>query len=208
MLALLNSHVLSFDQVKRLEKCWGEFYYILDKDETSVKITGSKFNVYTIKFDGLKINCNCPDSKYCESKNIYCKHLCFLICIVGKLFKDNIFTSRELKEEDKIKIFKRLNSEGDDNIIFNKELKDKFDNINNSIISKDEFYNMENARNLDCDCNICYKILKKDDCYKCPVCLNSVHKSCMEMWLKVSDTCTYCRSDIWKIIKNKYINLS
>jgi hypothetical protein len=96
MLTLLNSRKLSFGQLKRLEKCWEEFYYIidkfLDKDELCLKITGSKLNVYTVKCGkDLKIDCDCPDFLNYKGNNIYCKHICFVICIVGKIFKNDVF---------------------------------------------------------------------------------------------------------------------
>jgi hypothetical protein len=224
--SLLNSHILCHDQKNRLLKCCQERYYLLkskfldkDEEEFELQVTGSNLNVYTIIFKDGNFSCNCPDLYRCKKLNIYCKHVSFTICNIGKIYNENIFKNQTIDEEDLNKIKTRLRTNCSyDPSIFSEVLTEKFDYLKNVAPgSTKKFENIEedNTRNLKDDCPICFSVLDINDknLYKCPDCLNSVHKDCMDVWLKTKKTCVFCRSTVWSDLNiskknSKYLNIS
>ena len=208
---LLKSTIISTLQKSRISKCHYQSIYLLEKTNTYnsiiLKISGSTLNIYTVTIEGLDIRCDCPDS-HNKSEILFCKHICFVICIVGKIYDNNIFVSRKLNEEDKSYIIFRIFNAAKDTNFLCDFLKEKYSNLKYKMI--DEGNISANTRNIEDDCTICYNHMKETDVYTCSECLNSVHKECLKIWLKENNICIFCRSYIdLKITKNNsYLNIS
>ena len=89
---LFESNLLSTQQKDKINKGLYQSLYVLEKIVTDsgdmeFKMTGSTLNIYTVKIINLDITCDCPDT----DSDTYCKHICFIICAVGKLTSENIF---------------------------------------------------------------------------------------------------------------------
>jgi hypothetical protein len=208
---LLKSSIICNNQKNRLRKSLYQAFYLVETIFTIrgaiLKITGSTLNIYTIKLIDLNIYCDCPDS----FRNIFCKHICFVIYIIGKINNEELFTTKFLTPKERNTILSRLenNCSLDPDIVseyFINKYKNRIEK------SKEETLIELNIRNLNDDCPICYIILdNKDNIYSCQTCNNGVHKECMNMWLKHKKTCIFCRSIVLEDIKkedSKYINIS
>jgi len=230
---------LLYEQLKRIDKVNSDKFYLLERtklEENKYKfnITGSTLNIYELIFDlkNQKYTCNCPDSNdHCKYKNVFCKHICFIFLRVIRLFEiqgleakrcvdktnTNFFEYKTLLEEEKLEFidkFEKLTLQ--DNGIVDFVLIDKYKNlISSGEVVKSKFTEIDKARNSDENfCGICFEEYNKEtqELLICPLCLNVLHRECMESWLKCGDiSCCYCRSDIWKeYLKNgtsEYKNL-
>ena len=211
MNSLLNSTLISAIQKNRISKCHYQSIYLLEKTHTYnsiiLKISGSTLNIYTLTIEGLNISCECPDS-HNKSEILFCKHICFIICIVGKIYDDNIFVSRKLNEEYKSYIiFRIFNIVKDVNFLCD-FLNEKYSNLKFKMIDDGEF--STNSRNIEDECSVCYNHMKESDVYTCSKCLNSVHKECFKRWLKDNNICIFCRSyiNVSTNKNNSYLNIS
>ena len=214
MQSLLESKNINFKQKNRIIKASYQCIYLVETEfvtsnEFSIKVTGSTLNIYTIILKNNKLTCNCKDSFYCIVNNLYCKHLCFVINKIGKLFEEEIFLKLFLNDYESLKIILRLNSFNDPEIsceyLINKfkEKKEKNLYISDQFIKND-------GNNLLEECPICYEKLK-NNLTKCPDCSNCIHKDCVEKWLLYNKNCVFCRSIKWKDYKKekeKYLNIS
>jgi len=232
---ILNSKNISHKQKNRIRKSMHELFFLLKSkilnNNCEMIITGSTLNIYTLNISDTIITCDCPDFLYSNKKNMYCKHICFAICYIGKIRDERVFTEHKITEEDKNKILARLVSnfdEDDDDIILCKVLTDKYENLN---LNKNTKNNKIEARNIEEDCSICYlpltnsesNIEQKPKCNLnkskmdpepilsiCKECNNAIHTNCLKTWLKYNETCVFCRKN-WKKepnISNGYINIS
>ena len=204
---LLKSNKLSPRQVERIKKCMYQAFYLLqtiynDEENITLKITGSTLNVYEIKITNRIFICNCPDFQQCQKSGILCKHICFVICIIGKIYTEDLFHTNKLSVEEMNQLYKRLNDncDNDPNI------------INNMFIKKFMEINICNTttRNIDEDCVVCYSPLKDTnviELYKCKECLNAIHKKCYDMWILYHKNCVFCRTTITEDT-DKYLNIS
>jgi len=158
--SLLNSKYISKNQIDRIRKSMYQCFFLLksiftnDDKECEIRLTGSTLNVYKITIKDCIFNCDCPDFIYSDRNNMYCKHICFVICYIGKIRDEQLFIKRALTEENKKQIFSRLTSinvidNNDDNIIC-KTLTDKYNSINDNESS------VIDPRNIDDDCAICF----------------------------------------------------
>ena len=97
---LLKSDKICLNQKSRITKAQYQCFYLLHteytEEEVNLKITGSTLNVYTVKIKNNMIKCDCPDKFNCYSKKIYCKHVCFVICLIGKIYTEDIFVNKIL----------------------------------------------------------------------------------------------------------------
>jgi uncharacterized Zn finger protein len=185
---LLKSNKISEFQKVRINKSMYQSIYLLDvkyiDSIVELTITGSTLNIYTVKIIDLNIYCNCPDIKF---TSCFCKHICFVLCIIGKLYNENLFIIKKLcpiEKENILLILRNIHKDPQPDII-NSMLIEKYNKIN--------FI----PRNLEDECPICYISFKKEDkLYSCVKCLNCVHKECMKMWLKNKKNCVFCRSEI------------
>jgi len=142
--------------------------------------------------------CSCSDHKFHSIKhNKVCKHICFIVCKVAKMYDPAYFESKQLSEEQ-----------------FNK-LMEKATNLNTfkditicrvpDTVTIELFQDKSKPISHEDTCPICYDDLNEETfsntCLSCPSCHNYVHKDCMHVWLERKDNCVYCRNDIWKKYK-------
>jgi hypothetical protein len=137
--------------------------------------------------------CSCADHKFNSTKkNIVCKHICFLICKIGKFLKPDIFTNKKLSDDDLALLLAKLQSSGDiwkDQTIA--KILDK--------ITLDTFKQFLKA--IDDCCPVCFNDLTDEDkpeLLSCPTCKNYIHSECADIWLEQRACCALCKSDYWK----------
>lgn len=139
--------------------------------------------------------CSCPDHKFNSTKkNMCCKHICFLVCRVGKLYDPPFFETKQLTVEQ-FEAFK-IKAENTQQL-----LSDLTICRPNAHVTQDLFHSRSKPLGEDDLCPICYDDMHtcaEVDVLSCPGCTNYVHKRCMEVWLERHDTCVYCRSETWK----------
>lgn len=158
---------------------------------------------YTVKFykkhtpNSPSFWCSCPDHKFNSTKkNICCKHICFLLCKVAKLFQPDFYENKVLDDEtyDKFKqIAENLHHVMSDDLVVSPEpvtaVNDKFP----------EMFKVKRKEVCSDDlCPICYDDMPvQTSLLSCPDCSNNVHAECMKVWLESRKTCVYCRSNVW-----------
>lgn len=211
---LLKSNLISEKQKDRINKAHYQSLYLLEKfsvnNEITLTLTGSTLNIYTVKIKDLNITCDCPDIYQCNKYHLYCKHICFVICMIGKLYDEEIFINRNFTNDNKLNISYKLFSNYSENFNIECELlKEKYLMLKYEMIKKNNI--IIETRNKHEDCSICYNKLDHD-IFTCTNCLNAIHTTCLSMWLKKNNTCVFCRNNI-KIDnldkKNcKYLNIS
>jgi hypothetical protein len=140
--------------------------------------------------------CSCPDHKFNSTKKqIVCKHICFLVCKVGKLIDRNFFETKQLTENQFQQFVEK--TENIQNL-----LRDLTISKPNKTITRELFTQHTKPITEEDLCPICYDGFPDPaSLLTCPQCTNYVHKECMLVWLERKDTCVYCRSDIWKQYK-------
>ena len=216
MQSLVDSENINFKQKNKIIKAGYESIYlveinILNDTECVLKVTGSTLNIYTITLKNNILRCNCKDSFNCFINNLYCKHLCFVLIKIGKIFDEEVFLRTILKTKECIKIINRLNSNcsNEPDIIFEyltKKFKTKKETISEEKFKK----KIENKINIKDDCPICYLELGNNNILKCPECSNYIHQDCIQKWLLYNKNCVFCRSEIWKEYNEikEYLNIS
>jgi hypothetical protein len=165
------------------------------ESEIQIKIVGNKDKSgkresYTINFDTFYGNfkCDCKDFVHrCESKNLLCKHISYLICKVFGIFDLNFFNTRRLNE---MQIEDALMCLSSTYLWQNRHFSIK--NVNQ------EFKYFYKPFDVNDFCPICRDPFNSEEsvvsCYECH---NYVHKECMKVWLEQCYTCVYCRSACW-----------
>jgi hypothetical protein len=141
---------------------------------------GKRSEYKVILLNDGKFKCNCKDFKFNSSDRV-CKHICFLMCRVAKMYSKNFFTTHILTKEE----FKKFT-----------EIEFTIKNIEN------DFAPVESKAGEDC--SICFDKLSLEAIIACPDCHNNIHKRCMEVWLEKNKTCLFCRSTSW----GSYIKIS
>ena len=210
MISLIKSDLISKKQKERIYKAHYQSLYLLEKNLTEngaeIKLTGSTLNIYTIMINNLSMTCDCPDIYQCNKHNLYCKHICFVICMIGKIYSNEIFINKKIKEEDKNSIiFKLFNNLFDDPNIICDMLLEKYNILKLKLTTNN---NISDPRNKDEDCAICYTKLDSDT-YTCNMCSNATHNTWLDIWLQTNKTCIFCRNIIKKNLKSsKYLNIS
>lgn len=217
----LKSSITNEHQIKILEKLLGSdeqdriYFSSYEKNNsTSAKLANLEgiFNIlgtmkkgvresYNIKLFKLNKNlkgsfwCSCPDHKFNSAKkNTICKHICFIICKIGKIFRTSFFDDKQLYDDEINDILAKIESTS----ILNDKTLCKIDQNN---IKPDIFYKIVKPVLDDDVCIICYDDLNKNKIVVCPSCSNNLHIDCMKVWLEKNDICIFCRSDIWKKFK-------
>ncbi len=218
----LCRQITNSNQVRRLNRLFNEEFYLLSfsKDDTSsnkygkFNIAGSTKNVYTINwYKDNSFFCDCPDQKsYCQKLNCVCKHVCFIVCRIGKMYDHNFFKNKKLSNTQADLLLQRLEHFDIDPNAIDTDLACKFAKLLNDSTETKKSFN--NGRTIidDDECPICYDNLKGGkELLACPTCKQWVHKKCINKWLETKDTCVYCRSDVWKSLHDKddnYLNLN
>ncbi len=230
MSSLLNNLLLSFEnqtnQLRRINKVYSEEYYLLDHsiNDTKVEcfISGSTKNVYSVHItrENGKLWCDCPDMKnYSNKYNIICKHCCFVILKIAKLFNTECIQNKQLSEDNINVLINRLQSvstldciDTQLSSIYNKL---KLESTSDNLVSTKFDIKYKEIIEED-DCPICYDPLINTDVKSCPECHNFIHTNCIKKWLESKQTCVLCRSPEWKHFlsinktnnKTNYININ
>jgi len=229
------NHLLSLDSISeqqktRIVKVYNEEYYVLDHsitdDKININISGSSKSVYTIfihKETG-RIWCNCPDSKSHAAKhNCICKHCCFVMLKIGKIYTENVYQTKSCDKEDQEQIITRLqkvtstlpsttSTEDEDSSLVNLSLKMKYislkDGVNIEVEEKKEEEKVEEKKTKfdtsgkeiteEDECPICFDVLLNTDTKSCPDCHNHIHTLCIKKWLTTKQNCVLCRSEVWR----------
>lgn len=140
--------------------------------------------------------CSCSDYKFHSAKhNKVCKHICFIVCKLGKIFDPAYFESKQLSQNHFEKIMEKAT---DMNTFKDCTLCRVPDTVTIEL-----FQDQSKPIEEEDTCPICYDIFEKDmyPPLSCPACHNYVHKECMHVWLERKHSCVYCRNDIWKKYK-------
>jgi hypothetical protein len=134
--------------------------------------------------------CSCPDQKFNGSKkNIYCKHISFLICRMSNLYDPEIFVTKQLSQPHH-EAFKQKVS----NAAILQQVQPPADVVP---IASVIFTECGKSVEAEDSCPICYDNLLGTHLLGCPTCKNNIHRDCMEVWLERNQTCVYCRSSAW-----------
>ena len=143
--------------------------------------------------DKNTLYCSCPDCKFNGVKNnTSCKHICFIVLCILKIYDPIFFETKILSEEQIKTLITLLTSK---KIFDDKSLVKNFD-----VMSLDMYRKFTREISQDDECPICYNTLfelhNTNIC--CMDCKNEVHFDCMSVWLERNNTCVFCRSDSWK----------
>ena len=225
-------------QFRRYQKIFIEEFYLLDwknnLNNFTFAVSGSSYNIYYLEIckDNKKIKCSCLDFKDNCNNNLICKHSCFILFLIIKLFykfnphygkiklnrptgynilntseyfNNYLFSNLEiLLIEKKIKTINTKN-----NSFIKKELIDKYNYHTLIIKQKQLLYQqfIENQLIKDQECGICFQNITENTNYlSCPDCKKFIHKTCMLKWLSKNQNCIYCRSNIWENFYSIEIN--
>jgi hypothetical protein len=208
---LLKSKNIQKYQIDRIIKSCYQTLYILDinyyeEDIIELVVSGSTLNLYKITINKDNIVCNCNEKKFNSEINIFCKHICFLICCLCKIYNELIFINKKISnfELELIKNKIKTIDVNSDTEVTSKFLFQKFKNINYN--PNQSLFTPNKEINLEEECSICLKNFKNQKIVSCPTCKNIVHEECINEWINKNCTCIFCRSDIWKNFKIKKLN--
>lgn len=222
---------LKYDQKKRIDKSLNERFFLVDYSDIANKlcfnICGTTGNIYkiTINTNYKNISCNCPDNIRCRQLKCLCKHCCFVLLKVLKVYivnsEDyliNRFSNRVADLFETLKFSENININiinSYENLLQNLDSSNYDDKITERYIllrgkHKDVFHNSKRELDINDNCPICLCEFKnKELVINCPSCHNYIHKSCIEDWIKVKANCPMCRSKSFSnYIEKQYINLS
>jgi hypothetical protein len=227
--------IMNDNQKKRLNSLSHQRFYLLNiekkPDSFILSISGSSRNIYKVTVNEVEktIHCDCPDQRsWAKTYNCACKHCCF---VMFKVCKDTItetsdfFTNLKFNDEDFEKLGTKLmekfmffnshqflqQTDGVDETI-DLQLLDKFQQIH--IGEEEKTFEPTKELQTDDQCPICFvQFEDEEEKVGCPECKNTLHKDCMEQWLKSGNqTCVFCRSKCWSTyfqegMEGEYINL-
>lgn len=147
--------------------------------------------------------CSCPEHKFHSNKRgTVCKHICFLMCRVGRMFDPVFYETKQLSDTAFAAFIDKV--ENNPNLMKDINICRVSSNDNGEDAIKTAFRTCTKAITEEDMCAICFDNMNENpllDILSCPDCKNNIHKECMEVWLERSKTCAYCRSDIWKKYK-------
>jgi predicted nucleic acid-binding Zn finger protein len=143
-------------------------------DEIEYSIMGTTGNIYSIIINKRDIwKCSCPD--YLNRKRD-CKHILFLQMKVLNSSKWNEISKYNLSD-----------------LWIEKDLKQKYETKKRKLCTKEEEINKKDLRKND-NCGICFELINEEDnIFGCPFCKNILHQFCWNQWLKVNNSCVFCR---------------
>lgn len=144
--------------------------------------------------------CSCPDQKFNgRKKNLYCKHISFLVCRVGQIFSPEFFESKQFTAEQHARFKERIESAfvfRDPSLIATEQ--SAIARAPLVAVVRPEFCCSKAVEEGD-SCPVCYDDMTGEaQLLGCPTCKNNIHRQCMEVWLERNVTCVYCRSDVWR----------
>lgn len=196
----------SIQQQRRIEKAINERFFLLDvvrDDDVQWKLSGSKFDVYTITVSRSRgrITCDCPDSfSHARRHGCLCKHCCFVILKVLKYADFNIFSTHVVSRPI-LNMLLTCDSEClRDPQNENGLLSQRYQHLKGHPDTSEADISFETVRGCEDECSICYCPLTADGTIRCvcPECHNMFHKDCIKRWLHTSTSCPLCRSTIWQ----------
>jgi hypothetical protein len=142
--------------------------------------------------------CSCPSHTFGARRyNMVCKHICFLVCRVGRIYDANFFRYKHLTREQHAEFMGRIESstvisamcQGSPSTTpLSNSLQDRFRLGGRTIVEEDT-------------CPICCDAMTANEILCCPECANNMHRECMHVWLERQRTCVYCRSDVWRFYR-------
>jgi hypothetical protein len=143
--------------------------------------------------------CSCPEHKFQSTKKqIVCKHICFLVCRVGRMYNADFFNAKQFSQEKFNEFVNKV--EGNPNLMHDPTICKSASTV---LTTNTMFKSRTKEINEDDVCAICFdNMIECKDHYdekivSCPECHNNIHTLCMEVWLERSKSCMYCRSDVW-----------
>ncbi len=173
----------SSNQARRLQRINTEEFYLLSFETQNTsnvnsvfKIAGSTQNVYTIKlYKNNTFFCDCLDSKsHCQTLGCVCKHICFIVCKIGKIFDSTFFIERKLTNEQVELLINKLQFTHED--IVDEELVIKFSKLLNDKKETAELFKKRREILPEDECSVCYDSLTNNKhIVACPTCKNWFH---------------------------------
>jgi hypothetical protein len=145
--------------------------------------------------------CSCPEHKFqSNKKQIFCKHICFLLCRVARVYNAELFTTKLFTEE----MFARFVAAVENNA----NLMQDHAICRASASTTGLFTTITKAPEEGDSCPICFDDITVEHInVSCPDCHNNIHSECMEIWLGTGKiTCVYCRSDVWRRYRGHRLN--
>lgn len=139
--------------------------------------------------------CSCPDHKFNSTiKQMVCKHICFLVCKVAKIYDPSFFRTKFLSDLQYSAFLSK--AENIQQLLADPNIARPQRPSQDVLLQlfKDKTKTM-------CDddvCPICYNALPTEELLSCPDCKNYIHNDCMMVWLERNKTCVFCRSDVWE----------
>ncbi len=202
-------------QAKRIDKLRTDPFFLISAGPMtshsalfSYDVSGSTRTRYVIhlKRDG-RFTCSCPDHRsHCQTHDVVCKHVIFLLFRVLKVVAWEFFGANTLTD----RLFQEVERRSQVLVTFRypeiRELASRIQNeqrelFTSDVSRQDIVYDFSVHKDVtDDDCPICYDSLSSKTCVGCPTCKNTLHKLCIEKWLQASrlQTCVCCRSPVWK----------
>ena len=179
----------------RLQRSLKERIYLLAAfqefvDMWNFTVRGQSSRIYNQQITTNECKCSCPDNK---SRNIFCKHLLFLISRVGLQLEIANDVSKYNGSSDLSDVWDRA----------------KYDKCTQAwvsrLLSRDGVINNTFGQSLSMtvsavgsDCSICFEAMTETDSLaQCKTtCKNYFHDGCINLWLASKhSTCPLCRAD-------------
>lgn len=132
--------------------------------------------------------CSCPEHRFNSAKkDIVCKHICFIVCKVGKILDPEFFKTKWLTDAQMSKLLEGVKTN---------------DFLRTADLHR-AFYDFKITWTRGTPCPSCRELIKEktNDIVKCPVCESSNpywHKKCADEYYKTNDGCKFCGYNIWK----------
>ena len=133
--------------------------------------------------------CSCPDHKFNSAKrDMVCKHICFILCKVGRIFRAEFFDNKQLLRRELTSILKKIDS--------STFLEDKsICKVDPDAIKQETFYTVVKQVCEDDDCCICFDSLNANfkTIFTCIAAVKYSYSICSNWQIRVE------RSHIWRI---------
>lgn len=149
------------------------------------EIYGTSCQIYDVLFDQDQVSCSCMDFK---TRNLYCKHIYFIIGKIGKLTLEQV---EDLFEENTMASSRTTRT----------QKQKKLSTILHRIVKALQ-NSIKQLKNGDGEtCCVCIEEMNpKEKCMECESCKNKFHKICLLSWISDSRGCPLCRESITQIL--------
>ena len=165
-----------------------------------IQVHGEGENSYTVTVHTVNntISCNCMDARlHCRRIGCVCKHICFVLYRIIRI-----------PESTPLEFLRSNNTRNNGATLTEEQVKAVRAYAELSVDDGHSLFKL-NVRppGQEDECPICFTQLidQRDpprEFLSCPDCNGSVHRDCVETWLKYSPhkTCVYCRSTSWSAL--------